>query len=170
MKNPVSNVWWWLKYRLLNRLHVVQIRSLEPGYYDIDTRLFHAAFDLLVEYVEVELAWSGFLGAEIRLPWWQSQRAYVKAHAVELANKYFDWAIDDPEVGQEQGNSAKEIRALYEWYKLDRPRRQATKDMWVYNKDSHSKYTLLANLNDQYENEDTDNLIRLVRIRNHLWT
>lgn len=170
MKSPVSNAWWWLKYRLFDRFHIVRISSLEPGYYDTDTRLFHAAFDLLVQFVEVELAWSGFMGAEIRLPWWQSQKAYVRAHAVELARQYFEWAIKDPEVNEEQGNSAKEIRALYDWYKTERPKRREAREMWVYNKDSPDKYTLLANLNDQYEQEDTDNLVRLVRIRNHLWT
>jgi hypothetical protein len=170
MKHPISKAYWWLKYRVFNRYHVVEISSLRPGYYDIDARMFHACFDLLVEYVEVELAWMSFIGAEIKLPWWQSKTAYLKAHNKELIERHLSWILTDKEVGERQRNSAIEILALYNWYKHDRPKRLTTRDLWIYNKDLHSKYVKLADLNDEYDKEDVDMFVRLAKIYQHLWT
>lgn len=45
---------WWVRHRTTHRFHVLKLRSLKPGWWDIDYRLLHASFTLLEDYVERE--------------------------------------------------------------------------------------------------------------------
>ena len=51
----LKNIRYWFKYRLTDRYNVIYIKSLEPNYYDTDTRLLHGMFQLLTDFVEEEL-------------------------------------------------------------------------------------------------------------------
>jgi hypothetical protein len=170
MKHWVSNTYWWLKHRTWDRYHVVHIRSLEPGYHDVDVRMFHAAFDLLVDFVEGELAYEAYTGFSVEKPWWQTTKSYVKANAEMLANRHFDWVASDSDVGDAQRNSMAAVKELYVWYKHKRPKRANAKDLWALNNEPQARYQKRVDLTKSYEEEDTANLIRLVRIRGSLWT
>lgn len=52
---PASDGIYWLKYRLhpRHKYHLVDTK-LGPGYYDQDTRMLHACFSLLGDYIEEE--------------------------------------------------------------------------------------------------------------------
>jgi hypothetical protein len=51
-----SNLYWWILHRLTRRYNIVRLHSLEPTYWDIDTRLLHAIMNLVVDFVEIEQA------------------------------------------------------------------------------------------------------------------
>jgi hypothetical protein len=53
--NPFTRLESWIRYRAFDRYHIIKT-TLKPGYYDMDTRLIHAMFDMLVDFVEVEKA------------------------------------------------------------------------------------------------------------------
>lgn len=50
----LHDIKWWIRYRTTHKFHTVKIPTLKPGWYDTDTRLLHASFALLENYVERE--------------------------------------------------------------------------------------------------------------------
>ena len=170
----IRNVYWWIRHSITNNYRVIKIRSLKPGYYDVDTRLFHGAFDLLVEFCEVELAHMEMF--KVKVPWWKSRRAYQKAHAEELVMKYFDWAENykdenDPTQGHPKAQYHKELRELYVWWKHTRPARLDPTKYWSANRKSDSQALQKSMAMDAaYEDEDTKQFIRLVNSRAAMWT
>jgi hypothetical protein len=127
-------------------------------WWDADTRILHANFQILVDYVERELAWMQLI-VEDKVRWyhrWVSIR-----NARELALKYLHWEIT--QVGGEQGQSAQAIKDLYLWWKDERPSR---KDPW----DEFEEGQDAARAESQHEDEDTEKLTELISIRGWLWT
>lgn len=65
--------------RFVCKFHVIP-SGLPPGdYYDVDTRMLHGCFSLLVDYVECDAAWMHVVFDEAarkcyRMPWWQFNR------------------------------------------------------------------------------------------------
>lgn len=118
----------------------------------------------------------------------------------ELGLKYLEWETTLDARGVEYPNphqaaTAREIILLYKWWKDDRParpdpydasgwtemyeRRQAGSDgvdrLFCRQSDEQQEETRAAldrlnQLEQQYEEEDQQMLIRLVKIRSHLWT
>ena len=116
----------WFYCRFINRSDVIKIRSLDSGYHDIDSRMFHVIFDLLVEYVEVELALEEFFCDKLkqnnykitlferfvdRIPKWLKPEFRSR----ELGIKNLLWRIDDKE--NDPDGFYKEVYELYIWYK-----------------------------------------------------
>ena len=60
-KRFFNDIKYWFIYRFhpKHRYHVVDT-GLAPGYYDKDYLILHSVFNILKEYVEVELAWSQY--------------------------------------------------------------------------------------------------------------
>jgi hypothetical protein len=55
--NRVKDTYYWVRHRTVDKYHVVRT-GLEPGYYDKDTQMIHACFNLLVEFVDREQPWA----------------------------------------------------------------------------------------------------------------
>jgi hypothetical protein len=176
----MNAAYWKLRCYLHKDYRNVKITSLPRGYYDADTRLFYSAFDLLVEFIETELAWMALIlpeeGEGIVLPWWQTKNAYLKAHAEELAMSYFKWAkeyvdADNPTQGHPKAEAHKELKELYLWWKHDRPVRiNPTEYYWEHRKvDSEALQKSMA-MEESFEAEDTANFIRLVKNKGAMWT
>jgi hypothetical protein len=169
---------WWVRYRTIDRTNVISINSLKPGWHDRSERLLHASFQILVDFVELELsrAHSGktFLSRYRRNP--------------EAGLKHLEWEINDPDcnVGNypTQSDLAKEKRELYLWWTKRRPYRW---DIWTCpeiwgpekkkNKDAFgdttmdtNRYTKAELLDAFYVDEDDEMLSRLIKIRHSLWT
>lgn len=122
-RNPLyvfKDLIWWVRYRTTNRFHVLKIGSLKPGWWDADTRILHASFALLEDYVEREKPF-----------------------------KIVAWNEDDR--SREFSN---EIHDLYLWWK----RHKALEDTDTTEEEG-----------DRYQQE-TENLVRLIKIREVLWT
>lgn len=53
-KKIYDEIYYFFYYRFVNPFHIVKLPRLKKRYYDIDQRMLHANFSLLVEYVEKE--------------------------------------------------------------------------------------------------------------------
>lgn len=176
----MHRAWWWVRHRTTNRYHVIKT-GLEPGWYDTDAVLESVAWSLLVKYVEVECA----------SMWNMSERRYNKpelpvreAGLAWLKYQYTPSPGEDGNPGWPGNPDNKEIETIYRWYTEDRVRRPDPYDNYVSNRNTISMQLGLRELDDNkepswwdpikieetYDDEDTDMLIRLIKIRRSLWT
>lgn len=154
----------YLKNRYVTQTHNLKT-GLEKGeWYDLDTRILHALFNELVEFVEIELA---------HLSKYDRNKKYKfkNGRCIEAAYDYFKWANNLPEesYGTQKEDSIK-IKELYEWWTKQRPYRDDP--LMTITKESHGEeyYKLIDDIERDYEKEDTAKLIELIKIRGSLWT
>ncbi len=160
--NIIKSVVSFVKERFLpsHMKHVV-FTKLEPGWHDVDKRMLHGCFELLNEFIEKD---SGF--------------------------KYIDWNSSE-----ETEQVYKEMMSLYEWWNVTRKFRdrydptnwvkeptmgferidtKSSKVIWEGLSDSEMKEWDRAikksmELHAKWNQEDEDNLVRLIKIRPYLW-
>lgn len=136
---------WWFLHRLHpnHRYHVHKFHKLAPGWHDVDYKMLHACFDLLVEFVEKEK------GLEIL----KLQYTHIEENGEFCPSK-----VPDEFYSIENYNRAKEIynevKELYDWWKPLTA--EQIDDMEFFT----SKDVNLC----------TDQLIRLIKVRKYLWT
>jgi len=81
----------------------------------------------------------------------------------------------------EQAKASRKIKELYEWWKYIRPQRKnpysdpslGDIDDILDNKKFKKKqkmYKVAYDLEQEYDDEDTEMFIQLIKIRNHLWS
>jgi hypothetical protein len=167
----------YVRNRWVDKTHYLKT-GLKPGkYYELDYRILHGLFNELVDFVEVDLA---------HLSLWDRTKKYrfKKGRSVEAAYAYFDWVTNlkhDEDYGYskdnqhygtltEQAKAYIKVKELYEWWKDERPHRVDPFD--VFTKETHgNKYFKLIDEREKlYEQEDTDKLIELIKVRGSLWT
>lgn len=209
--DKVQNVIWWpvdklhgVKYRFANRFvtksHALTSTLKKGEWHELDTRILHCMFNELVNYVEVELAWSN-------IAWDTEARKKYKApfHAVGLFRMrvwrseqagldHLKWAatLVDEQTNQptSQASSAQQIIEMYNWWKYVRPQRKASEDAsgWsdycnsnrqgfsfakqtpAERRKTQKMIKLMDKIDKQYHEEDTKMLVQLVQVRSHLWT
>ena len=191
-------------------------RDIKPGQWqDLGNRFLPCLFNQLVDFVEVETAWSQIA--------WGDKEARAKYNPPFYASGWFrwrtwrcpqagldhlDWAmtltnvewLDEDKkseaVPTSQAISAKEIKELYVWWTTVYPNRPEPMDAsgWsehcdamrvkypsslfssLTGKDSDDKkasdkaHKLLQKIEAAYEKEDEAMMIRLIKIRDSLWT
>ena len=190
IKNAVKNAERWIAFRTYDKYHVVKT-DLEPGYYDIDTRILHSNFSLLVDFVEIEKASLQYFFASYEEAKNNSRVSFnklTKEQKKELGLQYLNWEIENDEefFPKQQKVSAKEIKNLYLWWTEVRPSRIDPYDKYEEELDELSGslnnmpeknkkklinlYKKIGKLEDQYEKEDDAMLIRLMNVRRNLWT
>jgi hypothetical protein len=178
-------------------------------------------FNELVEFVEVETAWSNvawdkesrkkynapfYAWGWFRWRTWRSAEAGIEhlKWAMTLTNE--EWLEEDNkhEAGPTgQATAAKEIFELYTWWKEVYPNRKDPHDLsgWTVwcdrrreklkDEDEDTRWRamlggedettdeqaetrrildLLREIEKQQDDEDTEMMIRLIKVRNHLWT
>lgn len=170
---------------------------IKPGQYvDMDTRILNCLFDELVNYVEIELAHMHIVSdSDIRKEhrFWQVGKWRLRTwRNAEYGLKYLEWEtslVNNDGTLTPHGIGAKEIRALYDWWTVIRPARKDSNEVSGYNAfydktkntgfsflDEESKPEILAvlkvaqEIDNQYYEEDTEMLCRLIKIRGNLWT
>jgi len=181
---PITRFFGGIKYGILYRFHPQHKyhlinTGLEYGYYEVDYRILHGCFNLLKEFVEVELARAQYyLGEKKQLPRWKSKRKYIRKNKKELGLKYLSyWENIKPDKnGSREGLSPKEwisarakdraIKELYLWWVEQRPNRKSPYDK---PRDKISWKTAWE-VTEEYEKEDEKMLMKLIKIRNRLWT
>ena len=172
-----NEIKYYISNRWIDKTHYLKT-GLKPGHYhEFDERILHGLFNELVYYVEGELA---------HLSRWNSAKKYKfkNGRCIEAAYDYFEWATnliydenygtlpDDPHYGEltEQAKAAIEIKELYEWWTKTRPLRD---DPYLtIKRETHGQkyFELVASVEEDQYNEDTEMLIELIKIRNCLWT
>lgn len=185
---------WWLN-RLVRKTHCLRT-GLAPGrWHEPSETLLHASFALLVDFVEIDLAfkqrWS-----HARLPWWQRIRwlRWGVSRSPAEGLSYLEWectlddlALPEYEAAPEQAAAAREILTLYLWWTESRPARpdpyraagyRAEDDDISFDdlllreptESDHARLRRLADIKAQYDAEDDIMLARLVAVRRALWS
>jgi hypothetical protein len=170
--------------RFVTKTHFLKT-GLKPGsYHEIDERIIHGLFNELKEFVEVELAHLQSYHKEKRYNFrngrcpqagidhlkWAASLRYGESEFVEK---------DDPDYGKPtpQAESAVKIMELYGWWTETRPNRpdpmeaSGLNDCYEKNiKDKKAAFKKLNKIEREYDREDDKMLVRLVKLRRHLWT
>lgn len=196
VKNSFDTFKTMLNHYLVERLHVIDTK-LPPGYYDLGTRLLYGLFALLVDYVEVECAWMNKMsekGIEEKRPWWKKKPRFKRSR--EKGLEYLNWEIglkdentrdiNEGAVNTSQSDAAQTAKELYLWWVDERPKRKdpyealdafpiskgkSLKD-WI-NKDDPERDKALKEMYAEeirQDDEDTEMLMKLVKVRKSLWT
>ena len=196
-----------LKYYIVNRwvdkshALVAYSKHIKPGQYsDFSERVLICLFDELVDFVEIEKAYSNFRWQEEKmktLSWWQGGKWRTRTWRNAAAGiEHLEWEIGlsetDEYVPKSQSESAKEILALYKWWTEIYPTRPSPMDVSGWSEycadkrkrgigfletdpeeekwDTKSMHDKMRKIEEQYDSEDTEMLIRLIQIRGSLWT
>lgn len=139
--NRIRDIRCYISNRWITKSHALTSHLKRGGWYDFDIRLLHAAFDELVNFVEMELAWKFVVCSEeeqknYKVPWYRSILNLSRWCNPEVGIAYLKWAAElksdedwidknDPSFGQptSQALAAQEILQLYQWWKEERPYR-----------------------------------------------
>ena len=154
----------YVKNRWIDKIQYLKT-GLEPGvYYDLDHRILHGLFNELVDFVEIEYA-------QLSISDSKKEYKFVKGRCAEAGLDHLDWASNLMHKNQltNQAISAIEVLKLYKWWK-NRDKRENPYDLYDEEKDGEFYYKIIDNIEQDYEQEDTDMLIRLIKIRDSLWT
>ena len=177
----------WILSIVRRRHNIVRMKALNMGqWYDSDTRMFEASFQILVDYVEKEVAWIRLI-SECRASWYH--RWVGVPNAREMALKHLDWEIQLGDDSLNQSEAARKIKELYLWYKDERPNRPDPWDAVPHRKiefepmNDDGTYTMVpcdeeysdalqtaAEREQMYEDEDNRKLVELIHVRQFLWT
>lgn len=188
----------WIRYRTYDQYHILKT-GLAPDYYDVDTQMLHVNFNMLKEFVEVEQAWRAHWSEHLSwcekyMPLYYT---FYPFRRPDLGIKHYEWAatLDDPalpmhERCDHQAVAAREILSLYYWWINERPARKEIKYV-NYNEQglgflgcfdddfdsnapdyiAHRKSMDDATKQEEaWKNQDTEMLIRLIKVRQSLWT
>lgn len=208
---PYNTTRWFIRNRVTQRWHIVNT-GLKPGYHEISTRMLHANFNLLVDFVEIEKAWMQVSWGndkeeKKKFPWWSLNPTRFSSFRNPKAGlKYLEWEsglVTDKAFTKnkkewnkptKQAKSAKEIITLYNWWKNTRAnrldvhdasgwselceeRRKAGHDIFSdkektkdFKKRERIALEKSIKLEQKYINEDEKMLIRLIKVRESLWT
>jgi hypothetical protein len=137
IKGKISDLMWGIRYRTYDKYHVIRT-GLKPGYYEIDTRMLHCNFSLLVSYVELQLAGMCYLFSdEYEKERWKWNIPFY-SHFVKVDPI---WGVTSLYRRIEGGKSAsaapsdiaeaefgKEVLELYTWWTKTRPARHLQKE------------------------------------------
>ncbi len=197
VKQRFTDVPYQLRMRWINRYDIIRT-GLSRSYHDGDTRMLHGMFTILVDFVEIEKTHMQYVFNENNdpRPWWARRPLrFFNYRNAQAGLAYLEWEMTlDDEAGADdcvitQAQAAREIRDLYIWWTQVRParpdpydesgwtaymhsREQAGYDPLDANPDAQVTILIqkLRDLENQYDQEDHDYLVRLVKIRKHLWT
>ena len=214
--DKLYDIKYYVNNRWVTRTHALTAhpRDIKPGsWLDVGNRFLYCLFNELVDFVEVEQAWSHVAWnqdayKQFAAPWyttgWFRWRTW-RSPAAGIAS--IDWARglkqddewtdkDSPEYGQPtyQAIRAQEILDLYYWWTVYRPMRvdpmEATgwtaycETRWGNGRgmlddlddlgddavDTNVMHEKMRELEDKYSTEDEAMMIRLIKIRDALWT
>lgn len=141
LTGPFKELKSWIRYRVFDKYHVVKT-GLKPGYHEIDSRMLHSLFQLLVDFVEIEKAWMHVVWSEdnkrtFNVPWYSQGMFRIKNwRSRDAGLAYLDWectlnspTLSDNERSDAQAETAYVIIELYKWWTEVRPNRPDPMDI-----------------------------------------
>ena len=207
---------YYINNRWITRSHALTAHrnDIRPGNWcDVGNRFLPCLFNELVDFIEIEKAWSHIAwgGKEERAKYnppfwatgwfrwrtWRCPQAGLDHLAWEMTLTNSDWCEPDhKDYGKPtlQAENARELLALYTWWKEVYPNRPdpheasgwteycektrelndgrlfGSKTTPELKKLSNRSHKLLQKIEADYEKEDEQMMIRLIKIRNALWT
>lgn len=196
ISSRITNARYWVRYRTTDRYHVVDT-GLSPNYYDVDTRMLHANFNLLKDFVEIEKAWFNLATDEHESSRLNFRTLFKPFRRPDLGIRHLEWeasldnlSLPDDERSPAQAIRAREILELYNWWVNVRPNREehslseyssqglgmlaSFDDDFDKDAEDYKAYRETASLNSElrysWAEEDDAMLIRLIKVRRGLWT
>lgn len=199
MRNMMKEPLVYIHNRWVRPSHKVTIThpDIRVGQYrDVDTIMLYANFQILVDFIEVELAGAHFGPTYFET---RGQKVYRVIQELPILGwllplprnarrglHHLRWSMqlkDSPS----QAHYAREKYELYKWWTRTRPNRvdpwswpdtDVTETRQMIGEDGRLNFSVeysakleqSAKEDDKYTEEDTDMLIRLMRIRGGLWT
>lgn len=160
------DLYWGFMHRTFSRFNKVEIRSLKPGYYDVDHRILHASFQLLKDFVEKEKPFDC-------IDWDHDEKHRFAAG--EIKALYHWWTVDYPARKSclEQLDDKDRPKAFENWSTIAGGKvygeKEARLETMLYPK-YHAALLLDRELEEKWVREEEENLCRLARIRRFLWT
>jgi hypothetical protein len=160
IRNWLSAIYYWLLYRFHpgHRYHVLKL-GIKPGYSDVDYRIVHANFALLVQYVEQE--------APFEIIDWDSCDEHKQA-ALEIRYLYNWYKNVRPhrrpplaDVPRPERRMERVPEDTCRWVSCGTEAEEAA---WLEYCLAYGKWE------QECYDEDTTNIKRLADIRHHLWT
>lgn len=158
----------WIIYRTSMRMHVLPT-GCKPGWMSADERIICANFQVLVDLVECRYASQIYYWSDEfkNISKWDKLKNRLpfrpRFRSRKLGMEHLDWAskLDDPtlpvqEQSPRQAVAAREIRALYIWWKDERDKYEPDPALPRYEKQK------------SFDDIDTEMLIRLIKIRQEL--
>jgi hypothetical protein len=148
----------WIRYRILDRHHMIDTKLI-PGYQEIEERMLHGMFSLLVDFVEIESAWVHVVFNEVedkKLPWWSRGLTRFKSFRnpeAGLAHLRWEMTLDNENLSVDERNPgqaamAREVWELYHWWKFIRPQRPDPHDVAGW-----SEYCRNTSMRDMFSND-----------------
>lgn len=211
-KDRIAALRHYINNRWISKTHAMTSNLKRGHWHEFETRLFHSAFDELVDFVEIEQAWMhaaccNEARKKYKVPWYRTIFRIRSWRSPEAGLAYLEWAgafkadeewldKNDPDFGQPTRHAlaAQETLALYKWWKEERAKRPDPMDASGWSDYCEEKRTdeeeyyfgrneseeerkrareildICNQIEREHDNEDTEMLIRLVRLRTHLWT
>lgn len=179
----LNNAVHYLYCRYVKQTHLVPTYLPKGYWYDSCDKLIYSMFGLLVDYVEVECTYLQLLSESNSYK--ITNPCYKVKRSKKLGLKYIEWETSLPGEFGRQAYAAKEQLILYTWWTKVRPNRKNPYESTGYSKYCEKIDFSISNYEDSelqnllrkvreiradYDAEDTEMMIRLVRIREHLWT
>jgi hypothetical protein len=173
-----SSIRSYIDNRFYSKTHFLKT-GLKPGiFHELDERIIYGLFNEFEEFVEVDLARIFSASSE-------KKYKFVRGRCEEAGLDYLKWSSslkndfvpkNDSSYGKptEQAKSAKKMIKIYLWWKSreDRPD-PMEKSGWNKSFDNASKkkscLDRLIKIEEEYDKEDENMLIALIKIRKHLW-
>jgi len=200
--SSLSRIAWSIRYRTVCKYHLVNTK-LNPGYHEIDERMLHANFELIVDYVEIECAnMADITDMARRITERGWKNAYLpkimkvkEFRSRELGMQHLEWettlaspSLDEMSRSPDQAARAVQVIILYTWWKDIYPNREAlespdrgsvglgflsqkwkkenpemSEKIQQWSIDSHTQEL-------EWDKEEEEMLIALMKIRKGLWT
>jgi hypothetical protein len=191
---PIADIRYYCRNRFYRKTHVLPT-GFKPGeYHDFDERILHGIMNSLVDYIEVELAYKSrwCKTEESKTAKWKNGRC----PELGLAHLAWEMTLDDPALDvtercDSQAVTAREVKAIYDWWKVTRPARpdpyeasgwsaicdegRATGSDFMkkgdedYEARKSEAFKLNRKIEQEYEDEDQEMLIRVIKRRKSLW-
>jgi hypothetical protein len=158
---PIKESIYWLKCQTYKKYHLLDLRQpgkegYKYGWVDSDSQMLYALFNILVNFVEKEI--DGTLDENI---------------------KFHKEMVDTEQESDTWHAAYLEIKELYNYWKFDRPYQQKQMDdnlsEWDDNRIGNKpKAEILFkeyhDLESEFEEKETEMLIRLIKVRKWMWT
>ena len=179
----------YIQNRWIDQTHVLKT-GLKPGeYYEFDYKVLHGLFNELSDYVEIELATTSRYDKS-------KKYKFVNGRSREAGLDHLNWASslvynedygtskEDKHYGEmtPQALSAQKVKELYLWWKDIRPNRPDPHEVYKFkdfedehfsskiSKEYKKALSSIEKTEKQYDKEDTEKLIELIKIRREIWS
>lgn len=189
--DPYYNTRYYIRNRFIRKTHVLRTDCKPGEYMDTDEKIVTALANAVIDFVEIELAykslWCGT--EESKAAVWKNGRC----PELGLAHLAWEMTLDDPNLDvtdrcDSQAAHAREVHAIYAWAKTRNDRIDPhTAGGWMaycdkypdtlweektaeQEEEADAALKKVREIEEQYDQEDRDMMIRLIKVRKSMWT